>query len=177
MKKPVTFKAAKCPSCGGDLQVPEDRTTIKCMYCGLDVVVREAISLAAGRVKDYCTATPITRTVGVSSCAVLLLVFGICFLIFTFVALTDSTASGATFTIMLVLAACFLIPGFKWLGKRNEIREVGLSGQCPYCESPINVFHIGGKSAGTDCEACKRRIVIRDNKFISVDTPVSGLRK
>lgn len=44
----MTFKAAKCPNCAGDIQVPDDRDTVKCMYCGSDIVVREAIKLAGG---------------------------------------------------------------------------------------------------------------------------------
>lgn len=44
----MSFKPAKCPNCAGDLQVPEDRDTVKCMYCGSDIVVREAIKLAGG---------------------------------------------------------------------------------------------------------------------------------
>jgi DNA-directed RNA polymerase subunit RPC12/RpoP len=44
----MTFKPAKCPNCAGDLQVPEDRDSVKCMYCGSDIVVREAIKLAGG---------------------------------------------------------------------------------------------------------------------------------
>ena len=39
----MEFRAAKCPECGGDLQVPPDRDVLKCMYCGKDIVVRQAI--------------------------------------------------------------------------------------------------------------------------------------
>jgi tetratricopeptide (TPR) repeat protein len=46
----MSFKPAKCPNCAGDLQVPEDRDTVKCMYCGSDIVVREAIKDAVGTV-------------------------------------------------------------------------------------------------------------------------------
>jgi len=42
----MPFKAAKCPNCAGDIQVPDDRDTAKCMYCGSDIIVREAIKLA-----------------------------------------------------------------------------------------------------------------------------------
>jgi hypothetical protein len=50
----VTFKAATCPSCGGALQLPDDRATVKCMYCGVDVIVREAIQAAAiGNVDNW----------------------------------------------------------------------------------------------------------------------------
>lgn len=44
----MNFKAAICPSCGGQLQVPDDRDSVKCMYCGSDIVVREAIQKASG---------------------------------------------------------------------------------------------------------------------------------
>jgi len=43
----MSFKAAKCPNCAGDIQVPDDRDTAKCMYCGSDIIVREAINLSA----------------------------------------------------------------------------------------------------------------------------------
>lgn len=34
-----TFFAAKCPSCGGELRVPENRKKVICMYCGNQVFV------------------------------------------------------------------------------------------------------------------------------------------
>lgn len=46
----MTFKAAKCPNCAGELQLPDDRDSVKCMYCGSDIIVREAIKAAAGAV-------------------------------------------------------------------------------------------------------------------------------
>ena len=42
----VEFQAARCPSCGGELRVPTDRDVMKCLYCGSEVVVREAIAAA-----------------------------------------------------------------------------------------------------------------------------------
>ena len=44
----MTFKPAKCPNCAGDLQVPDDRDSVKCMYCGSDIIVREDIKIAGG---------------------------------------------------------------------------------------------------------------------------------
>ena len=44
------FVAAKCPSCGGDLQVPDNRDQVKCMYCGGSVITRQAIQLASSGV-------------------------------------------------------------------------------------------------------------------------------
>lgn len=42
----MEFKAATCPSCGGNLQVPNDRENVICMYCGKTVIVREALKLS-----------------------------------------------------------------------------------------------------------------------------------
>ena len=44
----MEFKAAKCPSCGGDLQLPTDKERVKCMYCGNDVVIKQAIAASSG---------------------------------------------------------------------------------------------------------------------------------
>lgn len=44
----MAFKAAKCPSCAGDLQLPDDKDKVKCMYCGSDIIVRDAIQAFAG---------------------------------------------------------------------------------------------------------------------------------
>jgi tetratricopeptide (TPR) repeat protein len=44
----MTFKPSICPSCGGQLQVPDDRDSVKCMYCGTEIVVREAIQAGSG---------------------------------------------------------------------------------------------------------------------------------
>jgi tetratricopeptide (TPR) repeat protein len=42
----MIFKEARCPNCGGELQLPEDKATVKCMYCGGDIIVQEAIHTA-----------------------------------------------------------------------------------------------------------------------------------
>lgn len=49
----MLFKAAMCPACGGSLQVPEGREVVKCMYCGVDVVVREAAKLVQGDAENF----------------------------------------------------------------------------------------------------------------------------
>ena len=41
----MKFIPAKCPNCQGDLQVPDDRDFVKCMYCGTDIKVRDSIKL------------------------------------------------------------------------------------------------------------------------------------
>lgn len=35
----VKFFAAKCPQCNGDLQLPEDKDTVMCMYCGTEIII------------------------------------------------------------------------------------------------------------------------------------------
>jgi len=58
-------KPATCPYCGGDLRVPEDRTTIKCMYCGKDIIVREAIERATGpTIENYLTLARTAKNSG-----------------------------------------------------------------------------------------------------------------
>ena len=37
----ISFIPAICPKCGGELRVPEDRISIKCMYCGCDIIMHE----------------------------------------------------------------------------------------------------------------------------------------
>lgn len=39
----MALKAAECPNCGGELQLPEDKNKVTCMYCDSSIVVSEAI--------------------------------------------------------------------------------------------------------------------------------------
>lgn len=34
---------AKCPNCGGELQLPENKTTVTCIYCDTKIIVSEAV--------------------------------------------------------------------------------------------------------------------------------------
>jgi hypothetical protein len=45
-------------------------------------------------------------------------------------------------------------------------------GQCPYCDTSIWLPPV----PGADCPACNKRVIIRDSKFYSVETPVSGVQ-
>ena len=38
---PIEFIPAICPNCNGELRIPEDRKTVKCMYCGYDIIIHE----------------------------------------------------------------------------------------------------------------------------------------
>jgi tetratricopeptide (TPR) repeat protein len=49
----MEFVAAKCPNCAGELRLPEDMKRAKCMYCGFDVIVREAINAAGASVENW----------------------------------------------------------------------------------------------------------------------------
>jgi len=35
----VEFIPATCPKCGGELRVPQNIDVVKCMYCGVDVIL------------------------------------------------------------------------------------------------------------------------------------------
>lgn len=38
------FKAATCPNCGGDLQLPTNVESVNCMYCGTEIVVQDTLA-------------------------------------------------------------------------------------------------------------------------------------
>ena len=40
----MEFLKGVCPHCKGELQVPQDRETIICMYCGRELAVRDALA-------------------------------------------------------------------------------------------------------------------------------------
>jgi tetratricopeptide (TPR) repeat protein len=48
----MRFVAAVCPHCEGELQVPHDHDSVKCMYCGEDIVVRHAIKPVHGKTRN-----------------------------------------------------------------------------------------------------------------------------
>lgn len=48
----MKFVAAKCPNCKGDLQVPDNKDVVKCMYCGGDIFVREVINVKTDYSKE-----------------------------------------------------------------------------------------------------------------------------
>jgi predicted RNA-binding Zn-ribbon protein involved in translation (DUF1610 family) len=39
----MPFEAAKCPSCGAAIQVPNEMVQARCVYCGSTLIVRDAI--------------------------------------------------------------------------------------------------------------------------------------
>jgi len=41
------FKLAQCPNCGGELQIPEGIDKSKCIYCGSEIIVKEAIKITS----------------------------------------------------------------------------------------------------------------------------------
>lgn len=45
----MIFKPAQCPNCGGQLQVPTDRSSVKCMYCGDTIEIEQGVGQTATR--------------------------------------------------------------------------------------------------------------------------------
>ena len=37
----IEFVPAICPKCGGELRVPKNLETLKCMYCGTDIIMHQ----------------------------------------------------------------------------------------------------------------------------------------
>lgn len=61
---------AVCPKCGGNLQVPEDRDVVACMYCRTDVIVRQAIRLIQGNTDNLLELAEAARASGNNSEAI-----------------------------------------------------------------------------------------------------------
>ncbi len=49
----MVFIPATCPNCGGSLQVPDDRERVKCMYCGVDMVLKEQDQVQKKTIDNY----------------------------------------------------------------------------------------------------------------------------
>lgn len=49
----MEFIAARCPSCGGELRLPDNLKSAKCLHCGADVIVREAIAAAGVNLDNW----------------------------------------------------------------------------------------------------------------------------
>lgn len=190
----MNFKPALCPSCGGKMQVPDDANTIKCMYCGVEVIVREAIRLA-GRVKEYTDATAIEKTIeppkpydfdaARSRVITILLVWGV----FAFVGGLCIGGSSLIYIMIGYAVVAAIILGLN-ITNTNKLKKsmtengqkeaipqieiIGYQGQCPYCDTKIK---LKANVLGDNCPACQKRIVLRDSKFYSVDTPVGGIER
>jgi hypothetical protein len=57
---------------------------------------------------------------------------------------------------------------------KPKVTIIGYEGHCPYCDTKIT---LKPDVLGENCPACQKRIVLRDLKFYSVDTPVGGLER
>lgn len=58
----MNFLAAKCPGCGASIQLPSDRKSANCMYCGSLIVVEEAVKLATASGPDAKTLVELGNT-------------------------------------------------------------------------------------------------------------------
>jgi phosphatidylglycerophosphate synthase len=101
----MTFKAATCPSCGGALQVPEDRTTVKCVYCDVDVILREDTQSAAMKATEEIAGTVVKSAPTAKGFAKALIGFGVVTLLFSLALLAqayDKTYGAIAMVVALV---------------------------------------------------------------------------
>jgi hypothetical protein len=166
--------------------LPDDRMTVKCLYCGVDVIVREAIQLAAGKVKEFTPALPTESRVEISpevpatSKAATIVCFGFGALLLLIGVATivradkQETGAGVCGGAVILIALVLFIAGRPKPAKYAQYvkRHSGWRCECPYCSTVVSL----PAKLGADCPACNKRIVIRDEKFYSVETPVSGLK-
>ena len=72
----------------------------------------------------------------------------------------SATGIGAIVGIPLILSAIL----FPFISPFIGARLVRLTGPCPYCGTSVT-----GGMVGFNCHACKKRIVVKNNRFIRVD--------
>jgi len=188
------LKAALCPSCGGKLELPNDVKTARCTYCGVMVTI-QGVTGHDGHVRDYTVATKLERVrehkpfdVGgfkerINQLAGSLAVFGFLAL---FISFYSGSVFGKAFGIALFAASLFvyinhkrnlkkIIESDKIMSQKGpSVTLVGYKGACPYCDTSI-VLNANVK--GDNCPACAKRIVVRESKFYSVDTPVANVNR
>jgi len=50
----MKITSAKCPSCGGNLEIPDNKDYITCLYCENTVRVRDAVPLSEiNKIENY----------------------------------------------------------------------------------------------------------------------------
>ncbi len=154
----MDFKPAICPSCGGKLQLPDNLATAKCSYCGVDVVVQDAIKLS-GRVKEFTQAEPVKKVTewkpfdaqqANNPTFILISVLGIIGLLISLCIGSSNKPFGVIMGITFLIVISFLY--FKrptntkkfqkaveeMQGKDSPVSFlVGYKGHCPYCDSTI----------------------------------------
>jgi hypothetical protein len=74
--------------------------------------------------------------------------------------LFSATGIGAIIGVPMILVG-FVFP---FLGPFLGLAVMSLTGPCPYCGTTVT-----GGMAGFNCHACRKRIVVKDKKFIRVD--------
>lgn len=187
----MNLKAALCPSCGGKLQLPDDKPTASCAYCGAMVTVQEAFRLA-GRVRDFTIATKLEKIREHTPFDVaaakrlnnqILIFVAIGGLLISFCL----GGSNRGFGVLMALIFLGLIPIIYFirsdslrkiiaadqeiLQKGPMVTVIGYKGMCPYCDTSITTK---GNVKGETCSACQKRFIVSDSKFYSVDTPLAA---
>jgi predicted RNA-binding Zn-ribbon protein involved in translation (DUF1610 family) len=190
-KKTMDFKVVKCPSCGGKLEIEEGKTLISCVYCGSIVKAQEVLRTQSN-VRDFTIATklekvrdhvPFNPAPVKLQTNVMLGLFGS----FGLIALALSGGSGVVILIGLVILG--LVPVVYTVRTNNlnkiiaadeefakkgpAVSVIGYEGACPYCGTVVTAI---ANVSGETCPACHKRYLIRDSKFFSVETPVTGNR-
>lgn len=137
----------KCPMCAEEIQ----DEAIKCKHCGSDF---SELITPIPKLTDTKSDKVVGGIAGVVTgigCGGMLIVVGI---------LLSLTGIGAIVGIPLAIAG-LLMP---IIGP--AIGLASIAGPCPYCGSKISGSTV---QAGFKCRFCKKRVVIRDKKFMRVD--------
>lgn len=117
----MTFVAAKCLSCAEAIQVPDDRDAIKCMCCGMEIMVREVINLPAYQTNAFTVAHVNFRTSNSPGLGIALMAIALVSLLVGIANVTDSGAIGSVRTPGAIGLILF-VSEFSFTDKRRLLR-------------------------------------------------------
>ncbi len=147
---------AFCPHCGLDLRPINSHAPPK--------IAPLAVQNEQQPIATTAKLTPLRALGGAAGmgfmgagCGIWLVIFGV---------LLSLTGIGAIIGIPLILAGLGVPVVSTLLGLVGGLGWGMLKGKCPHCDSDITAAKI---SVGMDCPACKKRLLIRNKKFVKVE--------
>lgn len=142
-----------CSNCGNEITEGQKF----CNKCGNKIVDEKSEEKKIKNENKDFTIGKRQKESFVKKIIIIFLTCGITYFLLFFLCLFVGTSVPTFLTIIII--------GIGILLCLSSIGAEIILGKCPYCNSDISV---PGESAATNCPICKKRIMIKDNKFYKV---------